>query len=71
MSVKEEFILILDTLIYGQNTRPMNNMENIEISYKALSNDEGSASTAIPKNGKSYSAGGWASSRNPAVALGI
>ena len=47
----------------------MNNMENIDISYKALSNDEGSASTDIPKKGEAYGAGGWASSRNPAVAF--
>ena len=49
--------------------QPMNNMENIDISYKALSNDEGSASTDIPKKGEAYGAGGWASSRNPAVAF--
>ena len=54
MSVKEEFILILDTLTYGQNTRPMNNMENIEISYKALSNDEAGASMDVPKRGEAY-----------------
>ena len=45
----------------------MNDMESIEISYKALSNDEGSASTDMSKKGRSYGAGGWASSRHSGV----